>query len=50
MFEACSTFGHTRVLYASSFTDSFLVSTFLFYKSEGCICLTSDIVNVFIPV
>ena len=50
MVEAYSTCGRTRVLYASSFTDSFWVLTFLFYKSEGSICLTSDIINVFIPV
>ena len=30
MVEAYSTCGRTRVLYASSFTDSFLALTFLF--------------------
>ena len=30
MVEAYSTCSHTRVLYAKSFTDSFLVLTFLF--------------------
>ena len=50
MVEAYPTCGRTRDLYASSFTDSFLVFYISFYKSEGSICLTSYIVNVFIPV
>ena len=50
MVEAYSTCGRTRVLYASSFTNSILVLTFLFYKSKGSICLTSNIVNMIIPI
>ena len=45
MVEAYSTCGRTRVLYASSFTDSFLVLTFLFINPS-----TSDTVKVFILV
>ena len=43
MVEAYSTCGRTGVLYASSFTDSFLFLTFLFYKSKGSICFTSNL-------
>ena len=51
MVETYTSCGRTRVLYASSFTDSFLVLTFLFINPRVLrICLSSDNVNVFILV
>ena len=43
MVETYSVFGRTRVLYALIFGYSIS-----FYKSKGSICLTSNIVNMFI--
>ena len=50
MVEAYFTCGRTRVLYASSFTNSFLVLTFLFINPRGLFAYTSNIVNMFIPI
>ena len=51
MVEGYSTCGRTRILYASSFTDSSLVGFYIsFYKSKDFICLTTNVVNMFIIV